>query len=68
MSFLSLPSSCLFDGLDDGESVVVPLDGGHIDCPGQVPGMVAGGGEDDSLLGGAVFVSISPTPAVSWRP
>ena len=50
--------------LDGSGSVVVHLEGGHGDLPGQVPGVVAGGGGDDPPLGGRVLPSISPTPAL----
>ena len=59
---LSLPPQSSCGSLDDGDSVIVPLDGGHGDHPGQVLGVVAGGGEDDPLLSGDVFCSVSPTP------
>ena len=65
---LSLPPQLSCGGLDDGGSIVVPLDGGQGDRPGQVLGMVAGSGEDDPLLSGDVLLSISPTPVVLRRP
>ena len=34
-------------GLDGGDDVIVPQDGGHGEIPGQVPGVVDVGGEDD---------------------
>ena len=43
---------------------VAPLDGGHSDRPGQVLGVVAGDGKDDTLLSGDVLLSISPNPAL----
>ena len=52
--YVSHPS-CPFDSLGDGDCVVLPLDGGHGDRPGQVPDLVAGGGEDDPFV-----VSLSP--------
>ena len=59
-----LVGSCC-GGLDEGDSVVVPLDGGHSDRPGQVLGVVGSdGGEDDPLLSGDILLSISPTPAL----
>ena len=51
-----------------GDNVVVPLDGGHNDHLGYGLGVVAGGVEDDPLLGGDVLVSIYPTQVVSQRP
>jgi hypothetical protein len=49
--FLSHPS-CPFDSLGDIDSDVVPLDGGHVDRPGQVLYLVAGRGQVDQLLDG----------------
>ena len=66
--YLSLPPQSSLSSLDDGDSVVVPLDGGHGDRPGQVLGVVAGGSEYDPLLSGYVPVYISPTPVVSRQP
>ena len=40
------------------------MEGGHGDLPGQVPGRVVGGGEDDPPLGGGEPLYISPTPAL----
>ena len=67
-SFLSLPPQSSCGGLNEGDNVVIPLDGGHSDQLGQVLGVVAGGGEDDPLLSGDVLVYISPTPVVSRWP
>ena len=40
---------------------MVPQDGGHGDCPGQVLDFVAGGGKDDPLLSGdSSFLSLPP--------
>jgi hypothetical protein len=44
---LSLPPQLYRSGLDEGVGVVVPLDGGHGDHPGQVLGAVADGGEEE---------------------
>ena len=74
-SYLSLPPQSFCSGLDEGDSVAVPLDGGHGNPIGQVPGVVAGGGgddpplggsvgEDEPLLSGSVLLSIPPTPVV----
>jgi hypothetical protein len=43
-SSISLPPQSSRGGLDEGDNVVEPLDGGHGDCLGRVPGVVAGGG------------------------
>ena len=66
--YLSLPPQPSLGGLDDSDSVVVPLDGGHTDRLGQVLGVVAGGSKDDPLLSGDVPVCIIPIPVVSRRP
>ena len=60
-SGLSLPSWHLDGDLNDCSSVVVPLDGGHLNHPGQVIGMVAGGSEYDpkGLCGLKVLMSVS---------
>ena len=42
--YLSLPPQSSLSSLDDGDSVVVPLDGGHGDRLGRVPVVVAVGG------------------------
>ena len=61
--YLSHPS-WPFDSLGDGDSIVVHLNGGHGDRPGQVPDLVAGGGEDDPLLkGDLLFSSLPPQPS-----
>ena len=66
--YLSLPPQSSLSSLDDGDSVVVPLDGGHTDRLGQVLGVVAGGSKDDPLLSGDVPVCIIPIPVVSMWP
>ena len=66
--YLSLPPKLSLGGLDDGDSVIVPLDGGHGDRPSQVLGVVAGGNKDDPLHSGNVSVYISPTPVVLRQP
>ena len=57
-----------YGGLYEGDVVVVPLNGGHGDPPGQVASVVAGGGKDDPLLSGDVLAYISSTPVVLRRP
>ena len=63
-SSLSLPPQSSFGGLVEGDSAAVPLDGAHGDHPGQVLGVVAGGGKDDPLLS-VMFSSISLPPQSS---
>ena len=63
-SYLSLPPQSSCSRLDGGDRVVVPLDGGHSELPGQVLGVLAGGGKDYPLLGGGVLPYISPTTAL----
>ena len=43
---ISLPPQSSCGGLDEGDDVVVPLDGGHSDRLCQVLGVIAGAGED----------------------
>ena len=64
--YLSHPSRP-FNSLGDGDSIIVPLDGGHGDRPGQVPDLVAGGGEDDPLLkGDSLFLSLPSRLAAAF--
>ena len=60
---LSHPS-CSFDSLGGGDSIVVPQDGSHGDCPGQVIDLVAGGGNDDPPPSSVILVSPAPLTAV----
>ena len=46
-SVLSLQPQHPDGDLDDGNSVVVPMVGGHFNHPGQVLGVVADGSEED---------------------
>ena len=43
---LSLPPQLSHSGLNGGDSVVVPLDGGHVNHLGKVLGIVADDGKD----------------------
>ena len=55
--YLFLPSRPS-DSLGGGDSVVIPLDGGHGDCPG---------GKDDPLLSGvSLFLSLAPQLSLQW--
>ena len=64
--YLSHPSRP-FDSLGDDDSVVLPLDEGYRDRPGQVPDLVAGGGEDDPLLkGDLLFLSLPSRVAAAF--
>ena len=44
---LSLPPQSSHGGLDGGDDVTVPLDGGHVDHPGKVLLAVVDGGEEE---------------------
>ena len=62
--YLSHPGSC--GGLDEGNTVAVPLDWGHGDHPGQFRVVVAGGDEDDPLLVMSSYIYL--LPVVLWWP
>ena len=64
---LSSPVYRSFDSLSGSDSVVVPQDGGHGDCPSPVLDLIAGGGEDDPLLSGdSLSLLLPPKSSLHW--